>query len=93
MEEKVRKKPGPKSTIEEKFNNGLFPSKEELEQYYIQENHTKAECLSYFNLTVKEWQKIITRYQISKINKSKYSGKQLLDSIFRINLLQKKRFH
>ena len=41
---KTNNKTHKKSTIEEKFNNGLFPTKEELEQYYIQEN--RADTLS-----------------------------------------------
>ena len=78
MEEKEKKKTNSKSIIEEKFLNGYYPSKKELEEYYIKEKHTRKECLQHFSMTLKEWQKITKKYNIYKIQPSQFSGKKML---------------
>ena len=69
-----KKRSGPKSLIQEKIIAGLFPSKEEIYQYYIIEGHTIIESRQHFNLTVKEWQKIVCAYGIRKQKESVYNN-------------------
>lgn len=51
--------------------NGSYPSKEELEQYYIVENHSLKDTKKYFNISTRTFYRLSEEYNIVKSEEAK----------------------
>lgn len=55
-----------KDSVENKILSKIYPSREEFEQYYIEENHSQTESAKHFNITRPIVQSLVEYWNMSK---------------------------